>query len=135
MNTTEQNLTPRQNRMIQSLLQSSSVKSACRSARVSRTTFYEWMKDDSFKKALRDAESELIESESIALLAVMEGCRMILFRLATTAESENQKRLSALNLYELALKLRENYQIESRLQILEDIENERQAKAKQTGRR
>lgn len=135
MNITEHNGTLKQKRMIQALLRSGSVKGACKSAKVGRTTFYRWMKDDTFRDALRTAESELIETESIALLAVMEACRMILFKIASTGESENQRRLSALNLYELALRMRENFELEERLTRLENLHNEREEKDKRFGRR
>lgn len=133
-NRTYPDISVNQVRVIHALLQSGSIKTACKSARVARSTFYEWMQQEGFRQALRSAEQELIADESRALLAVMEACRMVLFRLATTAESENQRRLSALNLYELALRMREGFELEERISTLERLQDEREEKGKRFGR-
>jgi hypothetical protein len=117
------NLTVKQIRLITFLLQSSNIKTACKSARVSRQTYYQWLKIKVFSDRLKQAESDLIETEQRALLGTMESCRMILYKIATSGESENQKRLSAIGLYELAINMRQQFNLEERIIALE-VQNE-----------
>lgn len=124
--TQKDTLSVKQSKLIDALLQSCNVKQACKTAKVSRKSYYRWMDDKRFTDALESAKKALLERESIALMAGMESCRTVLYKLAVSAESENQQRMSALALYEMALKVRESIEIESRIEEIERFINDQQ---------
>ena len=53
-------LTPKQVRAIAAMLQSKDVRDAARIANVSERTLFRWMKDDAFRSAMKEAESQAI---------------------------------------------------------------------------
>lgn len=57
---------------LQSLLTSASTAEAASVAGVKRQTIYKWMKQDNFREALKEAESEALASVSRALVALGE---------------------------------------------------------------
>jgi len=59
MNDTEA-LTPRQLRVIPHLLGAPSIEEGCKRARVSKTTVYQWLKEENFRKALKQRRDEMI---------------------------------------------------------------------------
>lgn len=91
MNKTEHNLTltPKQDRVISALLDSANIGSAMRKAKVSRTTYYEWLRTDAaFRTTLKSRQSSLFEAGMTQLKALLSKAIIELGRLL---ESQDER--------------------------------------------
>ena len=108
----------RQERMIVALLQYPSVDEACRRAKVSRTTYYEWMKDRSFRNALTERRRAAFGE---SLDTIKAGLRDAAVELRRLVKSKNERvRLAAVKVQiDAATRAHEMLDIEERLSALE----------------
>lgn len=121
-----ENITPRKRKAIETLLTCGDLSQAAAAANVSRTTVYRWLKQETFKLALTDAESEAIASLSRALVGLGERATKTLQAamddpLPTAAGA--RVRAADIVLARL-LQLRELYSLESRIAALEAARND-----------
>lgn len=113
-------LTPKQYKAIESLLTSGNASEAAIAAGVSRDTLYRWLKDDTFKKALIEAEGEALASLSRALVAMGEDAAATLrAAMADKAAPTGPKLRAADIVLGRLLQLRELVDLEERLSELE----------------
>ena len=112
-------VTPRQRKAIEALLTTATVAEAARVAGVKRQTIYRWMKQDSFRAALAEAEREALESLSRALVRLGDTATKTLDAAMRGAESESVRvRASDIVLSRL-LQLRELVDLHKRVEALE----------------
>lgn len=116
-------LTNRQLLAIPYLL-NSSVEEGCKKARVSRTTFYAWLKDDDFKAELKRQRNEIIQNALDRLKSAITKAVEELIKL-TNAKREEVRRLACNDIITHTLKSIEVEEIEERLDKVERIILER----------
>ncbi len=118
-------LTPQQENLITLLIVSKTITEACEQAGITTATYYLWLKEPEFKEKLKQEISaaffearQKIRKASCRAVEVLEkllDCKEI-----------NQRRLSALAILDFAFKDK-NEELESRLERLERLVNERKA--------
>lgn len=111
-------LTPRQKRLIPFLL-THNIVDACKLARVSRKAHWEWMKEENFSLALRQARQELFEAALGKIKVNMELAVDQLVLLMQQGEKEESRIRCAQTILEHGIKLRQLEDIERRLENLE----------------
>ncbi len=107
-------LTNRQLLAIPFILSSASVEEGCKKARVSRTTFYTWLKNDEFKAELKRQRDEMIQGAFDRLKCAISKATIELIKLMDSSR-EDIKRLACKDVIELAFKSIELEEIEERL--------------------
>jgi hypothetical protein len=114
------NLTIKQKKALETLLQTGSVTAAAAMAEVSRETLYRWMEKDSFQAAIAAAESEALKSLSRSLLSLGEMATQTLETVMSdkTAPAGVRVRSADVVLGRL-LQLRELNELEERISKLE----------------
>lgn len=111
-------LSPRKQRAVLALVESSSVAAAAVASGVSRQTLYRWMREPEFATMLRQASGERVEQASRELTAMMSKAVEVLHALLESG-SEHQRRLAADSIITNAIRLRELVELESRIVELE----------------
>ncbi len=117
-------LTNRQLLSIPRILSSPSVEEGCKKARISRTTFYFWLKDDGFKTELKRQRDEMIQDALDRLKCAITKATTELIKLVDSSR-EDIRRLACRDIIEYALKSIEIEDIEQRLDKVERIVLER----------
>jgi transposase len=116
----EYTLTSNQLKTISYILESCSIEEAARKAKVSRSSIYNWLKDDIFKEKLKK-EREALFAEGLDLLkqatnkAVNELINLLKSRDETT------RRLTAKEIINLSLRTTEIRDLEERISKIEQI--------------
>jgi len=112
------NLSYKQAIFLSKYLISSTVQSACKQAKISRGTFYEWLKDETFKNTLERYRTE----------AVTEGYNLLKDALGRAVEnlieliddpSPGVRRYVCKDIIEFNLKVKELQEIENRIDRIE----------------
>lgn len=94
---------------------------ACRRAEISRNTFYEWLKDPSFKSELNRLRDSIIE-ESVAILKTSATEAMVkLVQLMRGSSSDNVQRMAAKDLLDYLISYREHYELAEDIRELKKI--------------
>lgn len=114
------NLSKNQLLMITYILSSSSVDEACKKVKISRTTYYSWLKDNEFKDELKRVRDELIEESLNSLKYSITKATEELIKLADS-EREDIKRLACRDIITFGLKAIEVEDIEKRLDKIEEV--------------
>ena len=111
-------LTDRQRRVIPFLLASPSLEEACRRARINKTTVYEWLKNEDFRKELKGQRDAVI---SCALDSLKANIRKATETLVKHLDSsrENISIRAAESIIEFAQKALESEELERRIEALE----------------
>ena len=117
---TTNGLAPRQQAAIPHLLTGRSNVEGCKKARISRKTFYEWLKDPVFRKELKAQRETLIAEALENLKGNMTNAVETLVTLLDTATSDNLKRLLAKDILEYSMKAREQEELLQRIEWLEN---------------
>ena len=113
-------LTPRQQAAIPHLVVAKSTKEGCKRARISRKTFYEWLKDPAFTKEVK-VQREMVIAEALEnLKGAMTTAVETLVTLLDTATNDSLKRLIAKDILEYSLKAREQEELLQRIEWLEN---------------
>ena len=117
-------LSPKQRRLIPFIVNAHTVEQGCREAGVTATTFYQYMKEPPFARALREARdgavSEAMESlKNATTKAVTELVSLL------DSKDENIRRRASVDILNFVTKWREFSEIEGRLVNIERIVVER----------
>lgn len=118
-------LSPSQEIVIQSILSGKNVTSACTDGKVSRTAYYNWLKESPlFQEELTNRRSEIIESSMNKLRSLMDES---VDKLHELMKSDNQEvaRKSAQAILEFAIKTNETMELEDKVQEIERLILER----------
>lgn len=117
-------ITEKQRRAIPFLVAAKDIESGCKSAGITTTCFYTWIKDDTFSKSLQAARNEFITD---AMNTLKSHVGQAVDELAKLLASKNEeiRRKSANNIIELSLRWHEAGEIEDRLEQIERIIIER----------
>ena len=116
-----QNLTERQLKAIPHLVASSTYEKGCRKARISRNTFYEWMKNPVFKAELRRQRDTIIEEALDILKCNMTNAVRILVELLDTTKNEYLKRNVAKDIIGYVIKAKELEDLDRRITEIEKL--------------
>jgi len=119
-------LTNRQLMAITHIINSSSLEEASLKAKVSRTTLYNWLKDENFKAEVRRQRDEVIQNALNRLKGAITEAVEELIKL-TNAQREEVRRLACNDIITFALKSIEIEDIEERLDKVERIVLERRS--------
>jgi Transposase len=120
-----QRLTDRQLRVIPYLLTSHSTEEACRRARINKTTVYEWLKDETFRRELKRQRDTIIERALDSLKAnIAKATKTLLDHL--NSKRENISIRAAEDIIEFTQKALEHEELEKRIEALEEQMAERQ---------
>ena len=111
-------LTARQRRIIPFLL-SHNIVDACRLARVSRKSVWEWMKEETFQDELKRARDKLFSDSLELIKGNVEKAVSKLVMLMDEAKKQDVQIRAAENILEYAVRLRQMQELEKRLEILE----------------
>lgn len=114
------NLKQRQLQAIPILARSRSVKEGTKRAGITRPTYYNWMKDPEFKKAL-DQEKLKLFDEAMAKLQAMAMDAVDTLGKAMKDKDLNKARLASTTILNFCFKGKEAMDFEERLQKIEEI--------------
>ncbi len=118
MNEKEQNLTEKQRTVITKVIGSRTITDGLRKAGVSRTTFYDWLRDDDFKQEIERQRREVTKQAFDDLRAGLTEAITVLRALLQSKE-ESIKLRAATTIVENVLKSIELTEIEDRICRLE----------------
>jgi len=116
-----QNLTERQLKAIPHLVVSSTYEKGCRKARISRNTYYEWMKDPVFKAELHRQRDTVIEEALETLKCSMTNAVKVLVELLDATENEYLKRNVAKDIIGYVIKAKELEDLDQRITEIEKL--------------
>lgn len=119
-------LTNRQIQAITHFLTSSSIEETCRKANISKTTFYKWLKDETFKDFLEEKRKEMVKEALQRLQVSINKAVAVLIDLMSTG-NESIRRLASRDIIGYALKSIEIQEIEERLEKVERLVLERRS--------
>lgn len=113
-------LTQNQLRVIRCILETNSLEGASRRAKVSRSSIYNWLKDETFRKRLRK-ERDTLFYESLDLLkqATREAVNVLINLLKS--KNETTRRLVAREILNQSLRITEIRDLEERISEIEQI--------------
>jgi hypothetical protein len=111
-------LTDRQRRVIPHLLASPSTEEACRRARINKSTVYEWLRDETFRKELKRQRDAVIERALDSLKASIAKASETLVK-HLESKRENISIRAAEGIIEFAQKALEHEELEKRIEALE----------------
>ena len=111
-------LTDRQRRVIPYLLTSPSTEEACRRARINKTTVYEWLKDETFRRELKCQRDAIIERALDSLKANIAKATKTLVK-HLDSKRENISIRAAESIIEFAQTALEHEELERRIEELE----------------
>ena len=118
-------LTANQLRAVRCILQSNSLEEASRTAKVSRTSIYNWLKDENFREKLNKERNTLF-CESLDLLKQATGKAVKELIDLLRSRNEKTRRLAAKEIINFSLRMTELRDLGERLNKLEEvIERER----------
>ncbi len=117
-NTSE--ISAKQARAIAALLTNPDINTAAADIGCNVRTLYEWLRQDVFRKALREAQAAVIEQAQGRLIAGQSAALDALEFLIRGAESEAVRRQAAMDWVNLMQRYRELGDIETRLLALEN---------------
>ena len=117
-NENKQNLTEKQLKAIPMILQAKTITEGVKKARISRVTFYEWLKNSEFKKEFTRQRQEIIDL-ALHELKTSASEAVTVLRNLLTAEGESVRLRTALGILEHIGKFIELEKLEGRIDALE----------------
>jgi hypothetical protein len=118
---TENDLSARQKRFLQALLNSKSAREAARKVKVGEKTAYRWLRQPAFREALAEAEADLLEAATRRLLALQASALDAVGAVLADEHLPPTYRLSAARLVlDSALRFYDVTSLERRLKALEE---------------
>jgi hypothetical protein len=114
----EAGITDRQSRVIAHLLASPSIEEACRRARINKTTIYEWLKNENFRRELKRQRDLVIERALDSLKANIAKATETLIK-HLDSKRENISVRAAERIIEFTQKALEHEELEKRIEALE----------------
>jgi len=118
MNETGQNLTRKQLKAIPLILEAKSITKGVKKACISKTTFYEWLKNPEFKAELSRQRQELVDL-ALHELKISTSEAVGVLRELLKAKGENVRLRTAQTILDNVLKSIELENIEKRIEELE----------------
>ncbi len=119
MDGTEQNLTPKQKKCIPAIISARTITEGVKQAGISKTLFYDWMKDDFFRREFIAQQNDLIETALKELKGLSSDAVLKLGELLRGTENESIRLKTIALILDNTLKLKELEDIEERLLKLE----------------
>lgn len=114
------NLTIRQSKALQALLSGDNVTACAKAGGVTRTTFYKWLAQPTFKAALNQADGEIIETLTRRLTSLGNLALNNLEAVLSDPKTPPGVRMrAAVEVVNCIIRLRELYTLENRLADLE----------------
>lgn len=112
-------LTTKQARTIPILLSAKTYEKGCKSARISKTTFYKWMQDENFAAEFERQRNEIVEA---AFNMIGQNIDKAIRTLVGLLDSKDEriKRLTANDIISHFFKRRELVDFEERIQRIEE---------------
>lgn len=118
-----QDLTVKQQKLIECLLSNPTLSSAATCAGISRQTLHSWLNDSKFKAAYDSLRSQVFADNLSDLKGVIgESVETLRDSLTNLESSQSDKIRAAATLITLALKANESLEIEQRLTALESAQ-------------
>lgn len=114
----QQNLTPKQIKTIPLILQARTISEGCERAKISRDTFYLWLRDPAFKAEFERQQRAIID-EAFHNLKALTGEAVEALKGLLKAKSEGVRQRTAIAIIENVAKSIEIGTIESRLDAIE----------------
>ena len=111
-------LTPRQYKAIEALLEAPTITAAAQAAGVARVTLYAWLKLEPFRNTLETARAAIYR-EGVDTLKGATGLAAGRLIELLDSRNENTRRLTAHEILTLAIRIDENQTLEKRLAALE----------------
>lgn len=112
-------LTSRQLKVITYILESNSIEEAAKKAKVSRSTIYNWLKDNRFKQQLEKERKALFNEGLNALKAATSKAAKTLIRLLDSKDKKT-RRLAATQIISVELKVAELHDLQERVERIEE---------------
>lgn len=113
-------LTSTQLKAINFILEGSSMESAAKKSGVSRSSIYNWLKEDTFRERLKKERNSLfLESLDLLKQANLKAVE-VLIKLLNSKDEKNQ-RLAAKEIINMSMKVAEIRDFEIRISRIEDI--------------
>ena len=120
-------LNQKQLRVIPFMVAAKDIESGCRSAGISTTCYYDWLRNcPAFAEEIDRQRDQLITD---AMTKLRHGIGKAVDKLITLVDSESEEiaRKAATTIVEMSLKMRESEEIESRIESIERIVLERRS--------
>jgi len=114
----ETKLTAKQAKTIPILLAAKSYEKGCKSARISKTTFYKWMQDEGFAAEFDRQRNKIVEAAFSLIAQNVEKAVSTLVGLLDTGD-DRLKRLTAKDLVSFVIQHKENEDLDKRLTEIE----------------
>ncbi len=114
----ETKVTTRQAKGIPVLLAAKTYEKGCKSARISKTTFYKWMQDEGFATEFEKQRNKIVEAAFGMIAQNVEKAVSVLVGLLDTGD-DRVKRLTANDVIGHFLKHKELDDLEERIQRVE----------------
>lgn len=111
-------ISPKQQRLIACLVTERTVDGACRKAKVAVSTYWRWMKDETFVREYRQARRDIFENTTAQLPGLTQSAIDTLERNLSCGNPSVETRTAAIIL-EQAFKGFELFDLEQRLEALE----------------
>lgn len=117
--TTENGITAKQTKAIAALLTSRTIGEAAKSAGVAERTLYTWLKRADFRRALREAQGEILDSTARRLANGQTAALDVIEKLIQSARHESTRLNACVQWSNLFFRFNEVQNIEERLTELE----------------
>lgn len=121
-------ITPRQRKVLEQLLQGVTVESAASTCQVSKRQIYRWLRlDDGFRSTLRQAQSVMLDAVGVRLVRLAETAVGVLEELMVTlparqdAPGRNVQLRAALGVLDACIRWKDVLDFEDRLSELEKV--------------
>lgn len=114
----ETKLTTKQSKAIPVMLGARSYEEGCKAAKISKTTFYDWMRDDAFRSEFERRRDQLAETAFLTIVQNIEKASSTLVALLD-AHNERVQRLSANDIIRHFLRYKELRELEDRIAAIE----------------
>lgn len=115
-----QNLSPKQEKALASLLALGEVKAAAEDAKCGETTLWRWLKDETFAQAYRDGRQRLVEASAARLTSDSAAASKVPLKIAEDEKAPASARVAAARaIIENAVKAVETLDLEPRLKEIE----------------
>jgi len=112
-----------QKKLIPLIIKLGNIDAACKKAKVSRQTYYEWLKDEEFATELK-AQQDLIYNSALIELNNLVGNAVNTYKELLNSEDESIKFRTASAILDNRLKLIDNKELQARIEALEQaVEN------------
>ena len=115
----ETKLTVKQAKIIPVLLAAKNYENGCKSARISKTTFYKWLQDEDFAAELDRQRNKIVDAAYAMIAQNVEKAVIALVALLD-ADDDRVKRLAANDVINHFAKRREMVDLEERIQRIEE---------------